>query len=161
MLQHLKVFMVVLVWMLVFAFYHHQKSIRSDQAKRQIKPGTSSVMSKEGVTKTTTSTTVGNIANQPPTTTTTTTTTTSTVPTAMESKPPLQQQQSLPAFPPIGQLLGHQTSRHAYVTLIHGIDNTFSYRGYLYNCLIMRSVLQRLGSTADFIALVGFTSGTC
>ena len=62
------------------------------------------------------------------------------------------------SLPQIGELLGTQTSKNAYVTLIHGIDNTFSYRGYLYNCLIMRSVLQRLGSTADFIALLGFTT---
>ena len=153
MLQHLKVFVVVLVWMMVFAFYHHMKSVRSVQEPKQQKPGTSSVMIRES--KATAVTVVPPISNPP-----TVITMATIVPTVMESKTSLLAFRQSSQFPPIGQLLGPQTSRHAYVTLIHGIDNTFSYRGYLYNCLIMRSVLQRLGSTADFIALVGFTSGT-
>jgi hypothetical protein len=38
----------------------------------------------------------------------------------------------------INTLYGVQKSKFAYITLIHGIDNTFSYRGFLYNVLIMR-----------------------
>ena len=154
MFQHLKVFFVVLVWMMVFAFYHHTKSVRSVHEVKQQKSGTSSVVSST-VSITTTvppPATTSILSNQPSTTPQTATTN---LP-AVNSNLAYRQSSE---FPPIGQLLGPQTSRHAYVTLIHGIDNTFSYRGYLYDCLIMRHVLQRLGSTADFIALVGFTSG--
>eukprot|EP01041_Mallomonas_annulata_P009407 gene9407-19521_t len=49
-----------------------------------------------------------------------------------------------------------QSPKFAYVTLLHGIDSTFRYRGFLYNTLIMKQALSKLGSTADFIALVGF-----
>lgn len=48
-------------------------------------------------------------------------------------------------------------SKYAYVTLISGIDNSFRYRGFLYNCLIMRRALRDAGSTADFIALIGYS----
>ena len=48
-------------------------------------------------------------------------------------------------------------SRFAYVTLIHGIDESYKYRGFLYNCIIVKENLKKVGSTADFIALVGFT----
>eukprot|EP01040_Poterioochromonas_malhamensis_P011096 gene11096-12092_t len=48
-------------------------------------------------------------------------------------------------------------TRFAYVTLLHGIDETFAYRGYLYNCIIMREALRRLGSKMDFIVMVGFS----
>jgi hypothetical protein len=48
-------------------------------------------------------------------------------------------------------------SKNAYVTLISGIDNSFRYRGFLYNCLIMRRALRDAGSTADFIALIGYS----
>jgi hypothetical protein len=58
----------------------------------------------------------------------------------------------------INTLYGKQISKFAYVTLIHGIDNTFSYRGFLYNVLIMRKSLLTLGSTADFIVMLGFTT---
>ena len=50
-----------------------------------------------------------------------------------------------------------QSSKYAYVTLISGIDKRFKYRGFLYNALIMRRALKKLGSTADFIAMVGFS----
>ena len=50
--------------------------------------------------------------------------------------------------------------KYAYVTLLHGVDTTFSYRGFFYNCLIMRKSLLNLGSTADFVVLVGFTYGS-
>lgn len=58
----------------------------------------------------------------------------------------------------INVLLGARNSKFAYITLIHGIDNTFSYRGFLYNALIMRKSLVDLGSTADFIVMLGFTT---
>lgn len=48
-------------------------------------------------------------------------------------------------------------SKYAYVTLIHGIDESFKYRGYLYNVMIMKTALASYGSTADFIVLLGFT----
>jgi hypothetical protein len=51
-------------------------------------------------------------------------------------------------------------SRYAYVTLLHGIDDTFSYRGFLYNCLIVKKALEDVNSKADFVVLVGFTYGT-
>jgi hypothetical protein len=50
-----------------------------------------------------------------------------------------------------------QQSKYAYVTLISGITNNFAYRGFLYNTLIMRKSLVQLGSTADFIALIGYS----
>lgn len=34
----------------------------------------------------------------------------------------------------------------------------YSYRGFLYNALIMRRALRMLGSTADFIALIGYSA---
>ena len=49
------------------------------------------------------------------------------------------------------------SSPYAYVTLIHGIDDTFRYRGYLYNVMIMKTALASFGSTADFIVLLGFS----
>lgn len=51
------------------------------------------------------------------------------------------------------------TAKFAYVTLLHGIDDTFSYRGYLYNCFIVKKALTEQGSKADFIVLIGFTYG--
>jgi hypothetical protein len=50
-----------------------------------------------------------------------------------------------------------QSSNYAYVTLISGIDETFKYRGFLYNALIMKKALKEYGSTADFIAMIGFS----
>jgi hypothetical protein len=58
----------------------------------------------------------------------------------------------------LNTLLGTQKSRFAYITLLHGIDNTFSYRGFLYNALITKKSLSALGSTADFIVMIGFTT---
>lgn len=55
---------------------------------------------------------------------------------------------------------GIQQPKYAYVTLLHGVDTTFSYRGFFYNCLITRKSLVTLGSTADFVVLVGFTYGS-
>eukprot|EP01039_Chlorochromonas_danica_P006184 gene6184-6819_t len=56
-------------------------------------------------------------------------------------------------------MVGKQSSPFAYVTLLHGIDESLSYRGFLYNAILMKHALERLGSTADFLVLVGFTSG--
>jgi len=50
-----------------------------------------------------------------------------------------------------------QNSKFAYVTLISGIDKSQKYRGFLYNAMIMKKSLAKLGSTADFIALIGFS----
>ncbi len=49
-----------------------------------------------------------------------------------------------------------QKSKYAYVTLISGIDESFRYRGFLYNALIMKKALADAGSTADFIAMIGY-----
>ena len=49
-----------------------------------------------------------------------------------------------------------QSSENAYVTLISGIDRTYKYRGFLFNALIMKKALSDSGSTADFVALIGF-----
>ena len=51
-----------------------------------------------------------------------------------------------------------QNDKNAYVSLIHGIDSSFRYRGFLYNALITCKALKELGSLADFIALVGYSS---
>jgi hypothetical protein len=53
---------------------------------------------------------------------------------------------------------GTISSPYAYITLLHGIDDSFKYRGYLYNIMIMKTALQSLGSTADFIVMIGFTN---
>ena len=53
--------------------------------------------------------------------------------------------------------VAQQKSKYAYVTLLSGIDASFRYRGFLYNVLIMRRALLQAGSTADFIALVGYS----
>lgn len=50
-----------------------------------------------------------------------------------------------------------QKSRYAYVTLLSGLSKSFGYRGFLYNALIMHRSLERLGSTADFIVLIGYS----
>jgi hypothetical protein len=50
-----------------------------------------------------------------------------------------------------------QSSPFAYVTLMSGIDNTFRYRGFLYNCLVMAKALRDSGSRADFIVMIGFS----
>ena len=52
-----------------------------------------------------------------------------------------------------------KNSRYAYVTLIHGIDDTFRYRGYLYNVMIMKTALHSFGSEADLVVLIGFSKG--
>jgi hypothetical protein len=49
-------------------------------------------------------------------------------------------------------------SPYAYITLLHGIDESFKYRGYLYNIMIMKTALESLGSTADFLVMIGYTS---
>jgi hypothetical protein len=51
-----------------------------------------------------------------------------------------------------------QKSRFAYVTLIHGIDSSRKYTGFLYNTIIMATSLRRHGSTADVIAMIGFAA---
>jgi hypothetical protein len=50
-------------------------------------------------------------------------------------------------------------ARYAYVTLIHGIDETFRYRGYLYNVMIMKTALHSFGSEADLVVLIGYSKG--
>ena len=52
-----------------------------------------------------------------------------------------------------------KNARYAYVTLIHGIDDTFRYRGYLYNVMIMKTALHSYGSEADLVVLIGFSKG--
>jgi hypothetical protein len=52
------------------------------------------------------------------------------------------------------------TRKYSYVSLLHGIDSTLAYRGYLYNILIAKKSLDALGSIADFTVLVGFTYGS-
>lgn len=49
-------------------------------------------------------------------------------------------------------------SRYAYVTLIHGIDSSRKYTGFLYNTIIMATSLKRHGSTADIVAMIGFAA---
>lgn len=49
-------------------------------------------------------------------------------------------------------------SPFAYVTLIHGIDTNLKYRGFLFNTLVAKKALAELGSTADFIALIGYSN---
>ena len=53
-----------------------------------------------------------------------------------------------------------QNSPNAYVTLIAGIDTRFKYRGFLYNAIIMLRALRQKGSTADFVAMLGFGETT-
>lgn len=49
------------------------------------------------------------------------------------------------------------TSKFAYVTLLSGIDNSFRYRGFLYNTIIMKRALEEYGSKEDFIVMIGFS----
>lgn len=51
-----------------------------------------------------------------------------------------------------------QNSKNAYVSLVHGIDSSYRYRGFLYNALITYKILKELGSISDFIVLVGYSS---
>jgi hypothetical protein len=48
-------------------------------------------------------------------------------------------------------------SKFAYVTLMHGLDESFKYRGFLYSAIIMKTLLAKYGSTADFLVMVGFS----
>jgi hypothetical protein len=48
--------------------------------------------------------------------------------------------------------------RFAYMTLVHGVDETLRYRGYLINALIVKKALTDLGSKHPLIVLLGFTS---
>jgi hypothetical protein len=57
-----------------------------------------------------------------------------------------------------GAAAARGSSPYAYITLLHGIDDSFKYRGYLYNIMIMKTALQSLGSTADFLVMIGFTN---
>jgi hypothetical protein len=50
------------------------------------------------------------------------------------------------------------SSKYAYVTLIHGIDDSYKFRGFLYNTIIMATSLRLHGSTADVIAMIGFAA---
>jgi hypothetical protein len=49
-----------------------------------------------------------------------------------------------------------QQSKHAYITLLSGINPDFTHRGFLYNVLIMKQMLVKLGSNADFIVMIGY-----
>ncbi len=49
-----------------------------------------------------------------------------------------------------------RNSKWAYTTLISGIDKSLKYKGFLLNALIMLRSLRSLGSTADFVAMIGF-----
>jgi hypothetical protein len=60
-------------------------------------------------------------------------------------------------LPTASSIVNPMNKKHAYVTIMHGIDDTGGYKGYFYNILTMKSRLSRLGSKADFIAMVGFT----
>lgn len=52
-------------------------------------------------------------------------------------------------------------NKYAYITLIHGIeDELFNYRGYLYSALVAVKSLRSAGSTADFIVMYGYSTGT-
>lgn len=51
-----------------------------------------------------------------------------------------------------------QGSPYAYVTLISGIDEALTYRGFLLNAILMRKSLKEFGSTADFVVMLGFSS---
>jgi hypothetical protein len=57
----------------------------------------------------------------------------------------------------VKSLSSSSSSPYAYITLLHGIDESFKYRGYLYNIMIMKTALQSLGSTADFLVMIGYT----
>jgi len=48
-------------------------------------------------------------------------------------------------------------SKYAYITLLHGVDKTNRYKGFLLNTIIMKKSLDKLGCKADFIVMIGFT----
>jgi hypothetical protein len=48
-------------------------------------------------------------------------------------------------------------ARFAYVTLMHGVDESLKYRGFLFSAIIMKTILSREGSQADFLVMVGFS----
>lgn len=58
----------------------------------------------------------------------------------------------------LSKMIEEQKSKYAYVTLIAGIDESFRYRGFLYNAMIMKKALSVAGSTADFIAMIGYSA---
>lgn len=50
-------------------------------------------------------------------------------------------------------------SKYAYITLMHGVDSTLKYRGFLYNAIIMKyQLVNKYKSNADFIVMIGFTN---
>jgi alpha-N-acetylglucosamine transferase len=49
-----------------------------------------------------------------------------------------------------------QSSKYAYITLLSGLNPDFTHRGFLYNAVIMKKALETLGSTADFIVMIGY-----
>ena len=51
-------------------------------------------------------------------------------------------------------------SKYAYTTLLHGIDDRYRYRGFLYNTIIFKQLLTKYGSKEDVIAMVGYTYGS-
>jgi alpha-N-acetylglucosamine transferase len=50
----------------------------------------------------------------------------------------------------------NQSSKYAYITLLSGLNPAFTHRGFLYNVVIMKKSLEKLGSTADFIVMIGY-----
>lgn len=52
-----------------------------------------------------------------------------------------------------------ESTKYAYVSLLHGIDTSFAYRGFLYHAILVKKALEQLGSEMDFVLLVGFSSG--
>jgi hypothetical protein len=73
------------------------------------------------------------------------------------SLPPVQTQPDIDAQ--IASQLQPPFSKYAYTTLLHGIDNSYRYRGFLYNTIIFKKLLTKFGSTADVIAMIGFANG--
>lgn len=69
----------------------------------------------------------------------------------------------LAAIPPApavrNGILNPPYNKYAYTTLLHGIDDRYRYRGFLYNTIILKKLLERFGSTADVIAMIGYTDG--
>ena len=50
--------------------------------------------------------------------------------------------------------------RHAYVSLLHGVDESLQYRGYLLSWLVQRRALAKLRVQADVVLMVGFSNGS-
>lgn len=51
-----------------------------------------------------------------------------------------------------------QQSNWAFATMVHGVDTSLKYRGFLLNSLMTKRSLENFGSSADFVVLIGFSS---